>query len=431
MESDERQVQVRFATKLPPHFRVAATPFSVPAHLTRYGLSEVINALLGNEKPQPFDFLVDGELLRTSLEQFLLSKKISAESILNIEYACAVTLPEKQKPREHDDWVSAVDGSHSRFICTGSYDSFVRLWNSDGSVAQVLEGHTDVITSLATTSQSEDWKLISASKDRTMRVWQLSMVVSDEPLDCSVSLNKPVRVLKGHNSSVQCVASNPSGDVVCSGSWDCSLKLWKVPHDLDIEDKVTSNKKRKIDGAAGSVENQEIEIGPTTTLEGHTQCVSAVIWRERDVIFSGSWDHSIRTWDAETGVNTETLTGGKALHCLSVGGENSALVAAGGADPVLRIWDPRMPGINTPILQLSSHKAWVTACKWHQQSKYHILSASHDGSVKLWDIRSKIPLHTIEAHKDKILCADWWNRDCIVSGGADCQLQVLSKLQLS
>ena len=43
------------------------------------------------------------------------------------------------------------------------------------------------------------------------------------------------------------------------------------------------------------------------TFEGHTQCVSAVIWSERDVIVSASWDHSIRTWDAETNINTETL----------------------------------------------------------------------------------------------------------------------------
>ncbi len=43
----ERVVQVRFTTKLPPQLRVVATPFSVPAKLTRYGLSDVVNSLLG------------------------------------------------------------------------------------------------------------------------------------------------------------------------------------------------------------------------------------------------------------------------------------------------------------------------------------------------------------------------------------------------
>ena len=34
----------------------------------------------------------------------------------------------------------------------------------------------------------------------------------------------------------------------------------------------------------------------------------------------------------------------KALHCLSVGGEGKALLAAGGADNSLRVWDPRIQG---------------------------------------------------------------------------------------
>ena len=33
------------------------------------------------------------------------------------------------------------------------------------------------------------------------------------------------------------------------------------------------------------------------------------------------------------------------LNCLDVGGESSALIAAGGSDPILRIWDPRKPGL--------------------------------------------------------------------------------------
>ena len=45
--ADERQVQVKFSTQLPATLRVPATSFSVPAGLTRYGLSEVVNTLLG------------------------------------------------------------------------------------------------------------------------------------------------------------------------------------------------------------------------------------------------------------------------------------------------------------------------------------------------------------------------------------------------
>ena len=49
-------------------------------------------------------------------------------------------------------------------------------------------------------------------------------------------------------------------------------------------------------------------------------------------------------WDVETVVNSLTVGCRKALHCLSIGGEGSALIVAGGADSVLRIWDQCMPG---------------------------------------------------------------------------------------
>jgi ribosome biogenesis protein YTM1 len=59
----------------------------VDLEVWRIGLSVrwLIEFLIGHaavaETPQPFDFLVDGELLRTSVEQFLLTKGITAVSL--------------------------------------------------------------------------------------------------------------------------------------------------------------------------------------------------------------------------------------------------------------------------------------------------------------------------------------------------------------
>ena len=41
-----------------------------------------------------------------------------------------------------------------------------------------------------------------------------------------------------------------------------------------------------------------------STLVGHTQCVSSVVWPEHGTIYSASWDHSFRRWDVETGKDT-------------------------------------------------------------------------------------------------------------------------------
>ena len=43
---EARQVTLRLSTQLPPALRVPATALAVPAQLTRYGLSEVVNSML-------------------------------------------------------------------------------------------------------------------------------------------------------------------------------------------------------------------------------------------------------------------------------------------------------------------------------------------------------------------------------------------------
>ncbi|EFJ22134.1 hypothetical protein SELMODRAFT_175982 [Selaginella moellendorffii] len=415
MDAGERQVQVRFTTRLGSDLRVEATAFSLPVHLNRYGLSQIINTLLALDSPRPFDFLFDGELIRTTLEQLYLSKNLSAESILVLEYILAVGPPELQSSQPEKDWVSAVNGVNPSLILSGSYDSFARAWFPDGTCGSVLKGHSDAITSIAVAGSSNDTDLdvITSSKDKTLRLWKV-------PLKPSSSTLSSVRIFKGHAASVQCVAASPSNTQVCSGSWDSTIKLWKIDSEDEDNEDEQALKKRKLDGAKQSI----AQVTAFTTHKEHTQCVAALEWPEDRYIFSASWDHSFRQWDVETSINTLTMTCSKALHCLSVGGEGSSLVATGGADPVLRIWDTRMPGTVVPVLQLTSHTSWISACKWHRQSPKHLLTSSYDGTVKMWDIRSKVPLQTVEAHKDKVLCADWWREDTVVTGGADCEFKL-------
>jgi ribosome biogenesis protein len=116
MDADpSRQVRVRFFTNLPSPLRVPTTAIAVPADLSRMGLSEIVNGLLAvgerleglepqpsipsvgcppwgsnplcfcfffaaepDHQARPFDFLVDGELVRMPLQQFLNAKGISA-----------------------------------------------------------------------------------------------------------------------------------------------------------------------------------------------------------------------------------------------------------------------------------------------------------------------------------------------------------------
>ncbi|KAH9740333.1 Ribosome biogenesis protein WDR12-like [Citrus sinensis] len=400
-EENSRRVQVRFKTKLKPPQKVPSNSIAIPSNLTRFGLSSVVNNLLQAVNPEwksePFDFLINGELVRMSLEQFLLAKGISAiltrmcdllqEKVLEIEYIKAVAPQKEEEPSLHDDWVSAVDGSNPGFILTGCYDNLGRVWKAGGVCTHILEGHCGAVSSV-NIIKSDGLKYVTvatASKDQTLRLWK-----------------------------------------VCSGSWDCTISLWRT-NDSDAAGNQVSIKKRK---GNNQVEEPQLEGEAISTLVGHTQCVSSVVWPQQETIYSASWDHSVRTWDVEMGKDLSDIFCGKALNCIDIGGEGSALIAAGGSDPILRIWDPRKPGTSAPVFQFSSHNSWISACKWHNKSWFHLISASYDGKVMLWDLRTAWPLSVIDSHKDKVLCADWWRGDSVISGGVDSKLCVSSGVSI-
>ncbi|KAL7232241.1 hypothetical protein ACSBR2_010297 [Camellia fascicularis] len=430
VEEFSRRIQVRFVTKLEAPFKVPSTSIAIPSNLTRRGLSAILNNLLqaGNAdwKTESFDFLINGELVRMSLEEFLLAKGISAEKILEIEYIKAVAPRKEEEPSLHDDWVSAVDGSNPGFILTGCYDGLGRVWKAAGLCSHVLEGHSDAVTSVSVikpkgVESSTDVSVATASKDRTLRLWKFGV---DKSFDHPTKI-RAYKILRGHNASVQCVAAQPAGDTVCSGSWDCRIKLWQT-NELDKGGDSVSIKKRKMDSED---EESQSEGEAVSTLVGHTQCVSSVVWPQHETIYSASWDHSIRRWDVETGKDSLNMFCGKVINCLDVGGESSALIAAGASDPILRIWDPRKPGTLAPIFQFSSHTSWISACKWHEKSWFHLVSASYDGKVMLWDLRTAFLKYGCR-FKIQVLCADWWKGDSVISGGADSKLCISSEISV-
>ncbi|XP_031496264.1 ribosome biogenesis protein WDR12 homolog isoform X1 [Nymphaea colorata] len=429
-----RQIRVRFITSLPKHLRVPSSSMAVPSDVNRFVLSDIINALLPQDTPIAFDFLIGGQLVRTPLDKFLLENGISAEKVLDIEYTYAAAPQKQEDPCVHDDWVSALDGSHPSLILSGCYDGNGRVWRHGATCTHILEGHTGAIASVSIVDAKANdhngkFCVATASKDRTLRLWKFN---AGDLVECPKKVSA-FKILRGHTSSVQSVSSDPSGQMVCSGSWDCSVKLWHA-NESDAEGGLVSIKKRKVNSVADLNETSQMEADAVSTFTGHTQCVSSVVWPEQETIYSASWDYSVRIWDVETGNNSMTLVCKKVLHCLDVGGESSALIAAGGSDPVLRIWDPRRPGSLAPVFEFSSkysHKSWITSCKWHAKSWFHLLSSSYDGKVILWDVRTQLPITILEAHEDKVLCTDWWGGDSVISGGADSKLCIFSGCHIS
>ena len=68
------------------------------------------------------------------------------------------------------------------------------------------EGHRGVIRHL----QADNWKIVSAADDRTLKVWNLE--------------GERISTLQGHTDGVTCLHFNDR--MIVSGSYDKTIRLW-------------------------------------------------------------------------------------------------------------------------------------------------------------------------------------------------------------
>ncbi|CAN6671330.1 ribosome biogenesis protein Ytm1p [Trichomonascus vanleenenianus] len=419
---EERRVAIQLVTR-DETLKVSDKPIYVPVGLKRYGLSEIVNQLLereeDDEKPIPFDFLIDGELLRGSLDKYLVDHGLSAENSLTLEYTRSILPPSFLASFPHDDWVSACHvcphTKHQKTIATGSYDGVVRLWSHAGEVEKSLGGHTGPVKSV----KWGDYKtLISASMDRTIHLWNI-----DSQKNGSLTA-----ILQGHTASVEAIAVKDTK--IVSASADTTLRVWSTNYnDLPQvepmeESKSTSSRKRR--KVAASLKQGRTR-GCLQILAGHSSPVTGVTFHHSDAqaVYSVSQDHTIRTWDIETGSLVDTKTTNFPL--LSVAALSHGLIACGSSARHISLHDPRSKTTTTQS-QLIGHTNFVVSLVQSPTNEYMFASGSHDGTVRIWDTRATKAMYTIARESGEspsaVYDADWHSSVGIVSAGQDKKLQI-------
>jgi ribosome biogenesis protein len=134
---------------------------------------------------------------------------------------------------------------------------------------------------------------------------------------------------KGHKGSVEAVAVDQSKKMFATASADSTVKVWAVKdpsEEESVEFLDTKNKKRR---KTDSTVSHKVKVrlvkcmtqhhnGSSDrnlhlqtfcqTLNGHVGPVTSVIFDNKDsnIVYTGGWDHSIRSWDVEQQVNVTT-----------------------------------------------------------------------------------------------------------------------------
>lgn len=384
----------------------------VPTDLKRYGLSRILNSssMLDTPSPIPLDFLINGEFLRTSLQEYLQTNGLNAEETLTIQYVRSLIPPSYQASFEHNDWISDVDvlSATSRAgvwsgnklalnqdrIVSASYDGLLQIWDPSGrSIARsAAGGHTASVKAVKFLLSAQ---IASAGLDRTVRIWKY--VESDGGLQGAL---KPSLELYGHKASVDALdVHGPTGRVL-SASADGAIGLWTTskssapaaPAGLLPGAGASESKKRKLSGASAAPQR-----GPLSMLAVHNSAATAVCFDPADasVAYSASQDHTIRTIDLTTGKVESAITTAHPLLALAPlrrGGagtaSSSVLLAAATAARHITLVDPRVSAATTSVLTLRGHRNMVSSLAAGPDNDYSLVSGSYDGTCRVWDLRS-------------------------------------------
>ncbi|KAJ3274502.1 WD repeat-containing protein 12 [Terramyces sp. JEL0728] len=352
--SEVRKVQVSFYSRQ-SKYAVTDAPILVPTKLKRFGLSEIINHLLGLDDPVPFDVIINGKFLRVSLENYLNANSLSSENTLKIEFVELSLPPAESSTIIQDDWISSTKIQKSNtYLLTGSFDSYVRIWTPSG---ELLTSASESESPIKCADWLNDDTVVAGNLQREIYVYELDSDALSLSYTCV-----------GHEGSIEGIANSTDNDHFATASWDKTIRIWS-----HLEDGIQVNAAKK------SKKKQKTSF--------------------------------------QTIKNCE-----KVITCMDYLSE-SKLIMTGHVDGSIRLWDPRSKDGLVVKMKFVSHSNWVSSLAKSETSGFHFASSSYDGTVKVWDIRSSIPLYSIGDGESRIFDLDWKN-ELIASGGEDSKLHI-------
>jgi len=242
-----------------------------------------------------------------------------------------------------------------------------RRWKGCSPSAIYLNGHTDSVYCC----QFDENKLITGSRDRTIRVWDMKTY-------------KCVKVIGGPSN-------RPSAN---------------TPNQLDThKEMVVSHPSMN-----GTPEGDSIYHIPADYHEASILCLQY----DDTIMVTGSSDHTCIVWDI-TGENYIPITrlAGHSAGVLDVALDDNYIISCS-KDATIQVWDRKT---YRPIKKLQGHRGPVNAVQLRGNL---LVSASGDGVAKLWNLESGVCIKEFPS-QDRGLAAVEFSDDAkyVLAGGND------------
>ncbi|CDS82033.1 related to PRP4-U4/U6 small nuclear ribonucleoprotein [Sporisorium scitamineum] len=316
-------------------------------------------------------------------------------------------LQQPSAPQSHDS-------QHSESDSESGGDQEDEEFYTEGSPALVDARRKIACFSLQRSKQ----RLAVQRKDATVPLASIVKLRSKvfEPIKTYTNLGSQI----GDDRPVSMTRFAPNSQLLATGSWSGSIKLWQVPsanHKLTFRahtDKVGGlawhpqatlsqdpSAVNLVSGAGdASVCLWSLESDrPLATLQGHEARVARTAFHPTgDYVASASFDGTWRLWDVASS-QCLTVQEGHSKEVYSVDfQDDGALVASGGLDAIGRVWDMRT---GRTAMVLDGHAKEILSIDFAPNG-YQLATASGDDTVRIWDMRALKFIYTIPAHKSSV-----------------------------
>jgi hypothetical protein len=132
---------------------------------------------------------------------------------------------------------------------------------------------------------------------------------------------------------------------------------------------------------------------------GHTDFVSAVaVSPDGRFIVSGSWDQTVKVWDAQSGALLRSLGGHTGpVHAVAVSPDERFIIS-GSWDQTVKVWDAQSGAL---LRSLGGHTGPVLAVAVSSDGRF-LVSGLGDGTVKVWDAQNGELLCSLKGHTGQV-----------------------------
>jgi WD40 repeat protein len=308
--------------------------------------------------------------------------------------------PQPVEPGQKPPVITAVaiapGGEH---VATAGDDHVVRIWSSSsGQLLHVFKGHADWVRSLA--FHPDGQVLASAGDDGTVAFWEYAT-------------GRKLDALPAHPQVIYSLAFSPDGSQLATVGFERSVRIYdfeqrKLIRQLDgpcddLRCVAYSPDGRRLVAAGrnGIIRGWTVETG---AVDLEIQAVRlgrlrALAWLpDGDKVVSAGENKLLSVWDAATGQSVARLhcQTGKLLSMVVCG---ESLIATGGSDNVIRVWNWRT---QTEADALIGHTGSVASLAYDPSSNT-VISGSFDTTVRVWRLKSDVGADTAGAeHKFNI-----------------------------